>query len=271
MVHTKKAPLRGLFFMVKMKDYIKQQLIDYAGENIDPKYVRYLIKYIALINSLLAKQQIDETIIEAHHIVPRSWNPDLIYDENNIICVSIKAHLILHHLLALTRDNRMCRAFYSMLNMKPKDVFNYDVHVNLTTQAKQMWYDTAVRPVVNLNTGEVFGSAAAAAASVGVQSISDPINNHYRGGPYYWQYKDAVDQTSIEEQLNQYEQYKIAAKENRKRLKSQYGYKVKCVETGEIFTTMTQAAKHFNTTCGCISKHTNRGTCIQAGYHFVFI
>lgn len=418
MVHAKKAS-RGLFFMMKMKDYIKQQLINYASENIDSKYIRYLNKYITLINSLLINQQIDEIITEAHHIVPRSWNPDLIYDENNIICVSVKAHLILHHMLALTRDTRMCRAFYSMINMKPKDVFNYAVHVNLAAQAKQMWYDISVRPVVNLNTGEVFGSATAAAAYVGVKSISDPINNHYRGGPYYWQYKDIVDatslehqlqicldkqeankqrlvglrkplvnlntgevvpsiaslaktcnvttgtitdhinkrtkiagnfyqfkhvvdqtnidcelqkcldsqrdrgdwckravvnlntgevfesikdaqlslqrnlniagaiskrcrcggyhgqykdvveQTSIEEQLNQYELHKITAKENRKRIKSQIGCKVKCVETGEIFATMTQAAKHFNTTCNCISRHTNRGTCTQAGYHFV--
>ena len=331
--------------MMKMKDYIKQQLINYASENIDSKYIRYLNKYITLINSLLINQQIDEIITEAHHIVPRSWNPDLIYDENNIICVSVKAHLILHHMLALTRDTRMCRAFYSMINMKPKDVFNYAVHVNLAAQAKQMWYDISVRPVVNLNTGEVFGSATAAAAYAGVKSISDPINNHYRGGPYYWQYKDIVDatslehqlqicldkqeankqrlvglrkplvnlntgevfesikdaqlslqrnlniagaiskrcrcggyhwqykdvveQTSIEEQLNQYERHKITAKENRKRIKSQIGCKVKCVETGEIFATMTQAAKHFNTTCNCISRHTNRGTCTQAGYHFV--
>lgn len=256
MVHTKKAPLRGLFFMVKMKDYIKQQLIDYAGENIDPKYVRYLIKYIALINSLLAKQQIDETIIEAHHIVPRSWNPDLIYDENNIICVSIKAHLILHHLLALTRDNRMCRAFYSMLNMKPKDVFNYDVHVNLATQAKQMWYDTAVRPVVNLNTGEVFGSAAAAAASVGVQSISDPINNHYRGGPYYWQYKDIVDATSLEHQL----QICLDKQETNKQRLIGLRKPLVNLNTGEVVPSIASLAKTCNVTISTITSHINKRT-----------
>ena len=330
--------------MMKMKDYIKQQLINYASENIDSKYIRYLNKYITLINSLLINQQIDEIITEAHHIVPRSWNPDLIYDENNIICVSVKAHLILHHMLALTRDTRMCRAFYSMINMKPKDVFNYAVHVNLAAQAKQMWYDISVRPVVNLNTGEVVPSIASLAKTCNVTTgtITDHINkrtkiagNFYqfkhvvdqtnidcelqkcldaqrdrgdwckravvnlntgevfesikdaqlslqrnvniagaiskrcRCGGYHWQYKDVVEQTSIEEQLNQYERHKITAKENRKRIKSQIGCKVKCVETGEIFATMTQAAKHFNTTCNCISRHTNRGTCTQAGYHFV--
>ena len=55
--------------MMKMKDYIKQQLINYASENIDSKYIRYLNKYITLINSLLINQQIDEIITEAHHIV----------------------------------------------------------------------------------------------------------------------------------------------------------------------------------------------------------
>lgn len=256
--------------MMKMKDYIKQQLINYASENIDSKYIRYLNKYITLINSLLINQQIDEIITEAHHIVPRSWNPDLIYDENNIICVSVKAHLILHHMLALTRDTRMCRAFYSMINMKPKDVFNYAVHVNLAAQAKQMWYDISVRPVVNLNTGEVFESIKDAQLSLQRNlNIAGAISKRCRCGGYHWQYKDVVEQTSIEEQLNQYELHKITAKENRKRIKSQIGCKVKCVETGEIFATMTQAAKHFNTTCNCISRHTNRGTCTQAGYHFV--
>lgn len=130
--------------------------------------------------------------------------------------------------------------------------------------------DWCKRAVVNLNTGEVFESIKDAQLSLQRNlNIAGAISKRCRCGGYHWQYKDVVEQTSIEEQLNQYELHKITAKENRKRIKSQIGCKVKCVETGEIFATMTQAAKHFNTTCNCISRHTNRGTCTQAGYHFV--
>ena len=49
-----------------------------------------------------------------HHIVPRGWGgPDC---DDNLVVLTIKEHIIAHHLLARTHDPLMAYAFHMLVN-----------------------------------------------------------------------------------------------------------------------------------------------------------
>lgn len=91
------------------------------------------------------------------------------------------------------------------------------------------------KPVVNLNTGDVYPSIAAVAKAFGVNYgpvVAIATYKRYKG--YYWQYKDVVDQSSIEEQLKVTEDNAI--RKTRTRWRS-----VVNLNTGECFENVKQA------------------------------
>ena len=69
--------------------------------------------------------------------------------------------------------------------------------------AQQSATNSIKKPVVNLNTGEVFESCSAAKRSIGLNTnIQQAINKHCKAGGYYWAYKEDVDRFGIEPLLN---------------------------------------------------------------------
>ena len=163
-----------------VEQYIKDFLCNYK---IDIQHKHYVNRYIKLVEHLQTVTPDPSLGVEVHHIVPRSWNKDLISDPNNLIRVSSKAHVVLHHILALTRDGNMTRAFLLLISNKSIKQFNYVVSARLIAQAKLLSY----RPVINLNTREEFPTVSDA-----MRARNIPINQTRRirdririGGDFY--------------------------------------------------------------------------------------
>ena len=125
------------------------------------------------------------------------------------IAVSIKSQ----------HQNKNCYWAYA------KDVPNEQTRLQLLEQYKQQKLQgrkrsqqagtAAVRkPVVNLNTGEIFDSALQAGLAIGAQttSISGCIMHKTKRCGYYWAYKEDVDKFGREALLQQYQNNKIEIK-----------------------------------------------------------
>lgn len=110
--------------------------------------------------------------------------------------------------------------------------------------------------IVCLNTGETFISAKDAASRFGLktitnihkcckgQCVSSGISAQYE--PLVWVYEHEYKSMTLEEIQAKID---VAQKQSTKR------YKVVCVETGEVFTNATLAAKHFGISNVTLSTH----------------
>lgn len=62
------------------------------------------MNYEKIYNSLIFKRQNieilpDDAIFEKHHVIPRSIRPDLIFEQTNIVRLTLKEHFVCHQLL----------------------------------------------------------------------------------------------------------------------------------------------------------------------------
>lgn len=177
-----------------MSDRVIKLLNDY---NVPDK--RYVHHYINFINKAYQRVPDKQTYQELHHIVPRSWGGD--NQPDNLIRLTKYDHLIAHKILALSKDYKMVRGFlatFSTYNLKQVN----SKMIRLYEQLKQ----SISKPVVNLNTGEIYCSARLASQTLGLSNciVTNAIKTHQKGGPYYWAFKTAVDQYGCENLLQQY-------------------------------------------------------------------
>ncbi len=192
---------------------------------------RYVNRYICLIESIQQKQSErdpkDKQFVK-HHILPVSWGGSK--HNRNLVRVSFREHLVLHHLLYKTGDRSMVASFYSMFNFnKNKQEFNYVLTIN---QQAELYEQMAAvkgeiskrnmsnpetrekisnslkgkyvgeksgraRAVINIDTGEIFITAREATKKYpgrkGGKSIgllTAALNAGYDYNGYHWEYYD---------------------------------------------------------------------------------
>ena len=210
---------------------ISQRVVDLLYSHSVPD-LQYMEHYIAFINKAYSRIPQSNQYQEIHHIFPRSWKRDDNHD--NLICLSKRDHLIAHKLLALTKDCQMYQGFLITFNScNPWDLTKQDLEF-----AEYVKLQLA-KPVVNLNTGEVYSTARLACKALGLSkcSVSLAIKSHRRTGGYYWALKSDVDQYGIETLLAQYQQERQHKSRERKVIN---------LNTLQIFDTCTLAAKSIN-------------------------
>ena len=112
------------------------------------------------------------------------------------------------------------------------------------------------RPVINIDTGEIFASADEAGRAIGVHgnSIRSVCGNkpyHFRSGGYRWAYLDSVEEAPKE----------VPAPQKKR---------VICIETGEIFQSTGIAAKAKKLGCAETIRRAckSNGKCKSGGYHW---
>lgn len=112
------------------------------------------------------------------------------------------------------------------------------------------------RPVINIDTREIFASADEAGRAIGVhgnsiRSVCGNKPHHFRSGGYRWAYLDSVGDAPKEVPVPQ------------KR-------RVICIETGEIFQSTGIAAKAKKLGCAEIIRRAckSNGKCKSGGYHW---
>lgn len=106
------------------------------------------------------------------------------------------------------------------------------------------------RPVVCFETGEVFPSARSASKSLGLSKsmVGQAVVKKVSAGGFHWYFADQPDPDPTE-------------------FKKPRAKAVVCHETGEVFASMTEAAKAKGTTKG-VMQHAVRSGCKAGGYHW---
>ena len=198
---------------------------------------RIINRYIRYINWCYTLNFEGENTMFKHHIFPQSWGGDDAAD--NIIILPARYHFVAHHILFKTGDVSMCHAFWIMTHSKKYSKLNsytYALLINQHTKSQSM---LAGRPVYNLNTKQLFCSAYEASRCLGMResAVSLAIFQKQRCGGYYWQYKDVVEESSFETELQRYQQFCDHNKQERQVIN---------LNTGEVFDSLSQVANKYN-------------------------
>ena len=125
------------------------------------------------------------------------------------------------------------------------------------------------KPVVCLELHREYESGSEAARQLNLDhtSISNAIKNRTKAGGYYWQYKDVVEKSSIEEEL----QNCIDHTKQKKQDQTNFHKKqVMCIETQQIFPSAKEASLSLGNNKNLIS-HAIRHNYTAAGYHWKYI
>ena len=181
---------------MELSKHIVKQLFDHFKEPNQNQlhWLRRYIRYIELCFDLPIREHI---LYEVHHIVPRSWGGS--NKKENMIALPVKHHIVAHHILSRTKDLSMIRAFGAcVFTNAAKDLFSTNVLINMIAEARQ----GLGRPVINLDTGQIFSTVTYAANSIGVYdtAISNSIDGQTRSGGYFWQYLDVFEASGLTRQ-----------------------------------------------------------------------
>lgn len=135
-----------------------------------------------------------------HHIVPKSWGgPDV---DTNLISMTIKEHIVAHHLLCKTLDVSMGFAMIKLMgfgNQKyvdPNKMFNYAIGLRIAADANKARFQQLHCPVCNINTGKIYSSLLDASLTEcgNNWSVATAIlNNSTANGCYWMRVEDMKD------------------------------------------------------------------------------
>ena len=185
---------------------IKRKIIDYAVHYKLDMY--YISRYINVIEKFQSKTWNCRT--QNHHIFPVSWSKrikEIPIDENkNLITISIKGHIILHHILMKTGDVKMIPALQKLIGGFKKEFFesfHYIPAIKLSALAIEAETKRHCKPVVDLMTGEVFDSLADLNEKRNLCISPITLRNRWIVNDTYYQYKSVVDKNGIDYELQQ--------------------------------------------------------------------
>lgn len=162
---------------------------------------KWLSRYIKFIKWCQTKNRVHvpyDNETQTHHIVPQKWGgPNW---ANNRVVLTIREHIVAHHLLARTHDPQMSQAFH-MIVATNKEQFNYAVTVRLVAESIQLKkatrpWEQYMRPVINLNTGQIFQGVNQADRATSKTEVSGGLSNSIKRGVkcngYFWEYVDQL-------------------------------------------------------------------------------
>ena len=241
----------------------KQQLYQHHF-NDEQRRDKWLKRYIKFIEQCINKQRqhvMHSGLTQTHHIVPRGWGgPDI---QENLVVMTIKEHVVAHHLLAKTRDPVMAYAFHMIVHTN-REQFRYNITCNMAAEAlilkKQSNARPHSRPVVNLHTGEVYScmnDAERAHNDLGrIGSLRLSILKGVRCRGYFWEFVDALPDLS-EQTLKQRLQQKIDAfnlRQQQTKEKRDPSRPVINLNTKQIFKSIQDACASINQNPLAVSK-----------------
>lgn len=215
----------------------------------DDKARYYLNKYVNFIQArinrhLEYKATINNT--EKHHIIPKKWGGS--NEAANIVILTVAEHVVAHHLLARTTNRYMIFAFNQLANRSISQ-FNYNVTLRLVTEARKEYIKLVSKPVIDLNTGQIYSSATDASTILGCTSggISGACRNHYKCCGHYWAY--ISDMPDINQQSCNYriQQYRFQTQQKKHAASRAKQKKVVELDTGVVYESVASAAKQHNT------------------------
>ena len=219
-----------------MDDNIKKALHQRIFTDKHDRQIKRYIKFIEQCQTLTFDNYKDSTF-HTHHIVPRSWGGS--NETFNLIRIPARYHFVAHQILYETGYSDMIFAFQMMRNTVKDIRINSITYQQLMNENSRLQAKTTSRPVINLNTRQVFDSTYEASRSLGLgcSLVCESIFKGIKCGGYYQQYKDVVDQSSIEEELQKCIQRTLKMKQERP---------VYNLTTGELYPSVSAVAELFN-------------------------
>ena len=185
---------------------IKQKIVDYAVRyKLDTFYIN---RYIKIVETFQGKTWNCKT--QNHHIFPVSWSKRIkespIDEPKNLITISIKGHIVLHHILMKTCDIKMIPALQKLIGGYKKEFFesfHYVPAVKLSALAIEAETKRHCKPIVDLKTGEIFDSLNDLNEKRNLCVTPPSIRNRWLVNGTYYQYKSIADKNGIEYELQQ--------------------------------------------------------------------
>lgn len=181
--------------------------------NLNGKYIE---KYIKFIERNLNRNFDNYASFHKHHIIPESWNGPSI--KENLIRLPNEYHIVAHWILALTEDRKMCYAF-SRLVSNFTDNFkslHYDTMIKIIRQSKYMFGKANSRPVMNIDTQEIFESAVVAGSRYNIdpKNIYGAIKRYGKANGIRFQYVDIVNKNGLQNEIDKFEARVKPSKKN---------------------------------------------------------
>lgn len=191
----------------------------------------YLNRYIYLI-SRWSTIDFGNVRTELHHIIPRSWGGTDV--AQNLIRLPIKHHVVAHHILARTGDVHMQNAFNIIVG-NHAHLFNYNQTIQMIADSRRMIVEAKNKPVINLDTGEIYPSITEASLALGLgpMAVKDGIKECYRVGGYCWAHVEDLQKCTCEQLLERYNT-------NRRKIRA-----VREANDNLTFESLTAAAKYY--------------------------
>lgn len=151
------------------------------------------------------------------------------------------------------------------------DQFNYVVSKRLIELARIY----LGRPVVDLNTGQIYSTAKDVARAMGVaDTVGGYIKTKSKCRGHYFQYKDVVDKSSIEVEL---QKMIDNAKQGRQRIIDSVARSITNIDTGQVFDTGYDADRSIDVLLGSVratiqvyTKKDKRKCGVLRGYRWQF-
>ena len=217
------------YFMIPTD--LKEQLILYCDN--DEQKIFWINRYIKYIEGCQTKTFFD-TPLHKHHIIPKSWGGT--DDSNNIISLPPRYHFVAHLLLSKTNDVKMITAFWFMCNTHNQRV-NSATYEHFLVNCRNVLKKRIGKSVCNLNTGEIYDTAADASVAIGMgpQAVSSAIFNNMKSGGYYWQYVDKLTNTTLSEELHRLTAYQKTRDQCRPVIN---------LTTGDVYSSVAEASDY---------------------------
>ena len=221
-------------------DYVVEKLYSYGYESywLD-RYVKFLEWRIK--SRVLTK----DDYYEVHHIVPRSWCEEMISDDNNLVKLTYREHIIAHHLLMKTGDPSMGTALNVMLGRGDYyEGLKIEIRawmLRLQEQAAIVHQYNVSKPVIDLQTGIQYKSGLYADRVFGLRegSVARGIYGKGKVGGTFWMlvedltkpYQEHLQDILDERKLRKQNVVNANAKE------------IMNLTTGQIFKSASEAAR----------------------------
>ena len=270
--------------MISEKVY--QAILEYISSK--QKDIEFAKQYIERIKEL-DKIKFDYTsgqYFENHHVFlrswggtdPKSWNGD--DEQENIIRIPFKDHVLVHQILAHTHESKSIYAFRRIVNCPEKfDLsIDYSESISIIEDSKILLSKEQSYEVMNLITHEIYPSLSSVAKALNISGIKCNSSNvsesirhgrRLRDGCFY-QVMEIINNTAPEAELIRLEYLEQIRNQRRidilrKRAKSRQKQVVN-INTGEIFEStievdMMLGVNYGNTTSSIYNKAMSKDGC----------
>lgn len=169
--------------------------------------------------------------------------------------LTIKQHIIAHHILSKTEDCQMMYAIRRMVNVKSSDeLYKAFFVANLRKICNEWCRQVKSKPVINLNTLQIYPSAQEASRQIGVirGGVCNSIHKQERCKGCFYAY--LTDNLNIEQRLKELEEIERNKEQSRRnKIAKGHARRIININTKEIFDSVNDACIRYGVTVNAIN------------------